>query len=81
MTIKDICALQLVRISRGMTQKELAEKSGVKLRTIRDYERRATNIDRARLDILCALAEVLDCSVCAILEDAELADRAVKQFW
>lgn len=46
----------------GLTQKELAEKSGVKLRMIRAYEQDYQNISRAEVASVLKLARVLNCS-------------------
>ena len=57
--------LQNVRISRGFTQSELAEKLGVRSSTISQYEKgkRSPNIN-----ILKKLAEVLSCTVDDLLD-------------
>lgn len=57
--------LQNVRISRGFTQSELAEKLGVRSSTISQYEKgkRSPNIY-----ILKDLAEVLSCTVDDLLK-------------
>lgn len=44
-----------------MTQKELAEQTGIPLRTIQQYEQRQKNINKAASENLIALAEVLMC--------------------
>lgn len=60
--------LQTVRKAIGLTQKELAEKSGVKLRMIQQYEQRAKDINKATASNLFALAQVLGCKAEDLLE-------------
>ena len=60
--------LQKRRKDAGLTQKELAERSRVKLRTIQQYEMRAKNINKAAVETLLQLAQVLYCSIEDLLE-------------
>lgn len=60
--------LKLYRKKAGLTQKELAEASGVPLRTIQQYEQRQKKINKAQAEYLVMLARVLCCDVEAILE-------------
>ena len=60
--------LQKRRKDAGLTQKELAERSGVKLRTIQQYEMRAKNINKAAAETLLQLAQVLYCNIEDLLE-------------
>ena len=53
--------LQSIRRAVGLSQKELAEKSGVTLRMIQQYEQRAKDINKASASNLFALAQVLGC--------------------
>lgn len=63
-----ITKLQCQRKLCGLTQKELAKKSGIKLRTIQQYERRAKDINKASVSSIVALANVLGCKVENLLE-------------
>ena len=60
--------LQKRRKDAKLTQKELAGRSGVKLRTIQQYEMRAKNINKAAAETLLQLAQVLYCSIEDLLE-------------
>lgn len=51
--------LQTARRSRGLTQRELAEASGVNRRTIEEYERGDKDLSRAAFVTVRALARVL----------------------
>ena len=48
--------------------KELAEKSGVNLRTLQEYDNRAMGINRAIGGTLIALSKVLGCQMEDLLE-------------
>ena len=61
--------LKRIRESRGLSQSELAEQSGVNLRNIQTYEQRANNIDKAQAQILYKLSRVLGCSIEDLLEN------------
>ena len=60
--------LQKRRKDAGLTQKELSERSGVKLRTIQQYEMRAKNINKAAAETLLQFAKTLYCSIEDLLE-------------
>ena len=60
--------LQIQRKISGYSQRELAEKVGVNLRTLQQYEIRAKDINRAAGSTLFALAKVLGCRVEDLLE-------------
>lgn len=60
--------LQRQRKQCGLTQKELAEKSGVKLRTLQQYEMKAKDINKASVSTILALASVLSCKIEDLME-------------
>lgn len=62
--------LQMLRKSIGYSQKILAEKSGVTLRMIQQYEQRAKDINKATGINLIALARTLGCQVEDLLEQS-----------
>ena len=66
--IKRDTKLKTIRESRGLSQAELAQQSGVKLRSIQMYEQRVNNIDKAQGQTLYKLARTLGCSVEDLLE-------------
>ena len=61
--------LKRIRESRGLSQTELAEQSGVNLRNIQMYEQRGNNIDKAQAQILYKLSRTLGCHVEDLLEN------------
>lgn len=70
--------LQEVRKQAGMSQSELAEASGVKVRTIQEYEYGRRKLDNAGIDTLLGIAEALKVPMSALLEDAQLAEKVKK---
>jgi len=60
--------LQRQRKQCGLTQKELSEKSGVKLRTVQQYEMKAKDINKAAVSTVFALSTVLGCRIEDLLE-------------
>jgi len=60
--------LKRMRIQAGLSQRELAEASGVPLRTIQQYEQRQKNINKAQVEYLLMLAQALCCKVEDLVE-------------
>lgn len=60
--------LKLTRKRCGITQEQLAELSGVSLNTIRAYERKAKDINKAQVDIVIKLSNALKCGIADILD-------------
>lgn len=60
--------LKIVRKHCGITQESLAKDSGVSLNTIRAYERKSKNINKAQVDIVFRLAKALKCDVQDLLD-------------
>lgn len=63
--------LKRLRKSAGFSQRELAEMSGVPLRTIQQYEQRQKHINKAQAEYLVMLAKALYCEIDALLEKTE----------
>ena len=53
--------LKEIRESRGMSQQDLADKSGIPTRMIQAYEQGYRNINGAKLSTLLTFANVLNC--------------------
>ncbi len=60
--------LKHIRKLRHMTQEKLAKKSEVPLNTIRSYERKSKNINKAQIDTIMRLSKALSCDIEDILE-------------
>ena len=59
------------RKNAGLSQRELAERSGVPIRTIQQYEQRQKSINKAQAESLVMLSKVLCCTVDDLLEKVE----------
>ena len=68
-TAQGDCKLKRIRESRGLSQTELAELSGINVRNIQMYEQRVNDIDKAQAHTLYKLSRVLGCSVEDLLEN------------
>lgn len=55
--------LQEIRLSKGLSQTQLAERASVQLTTIQKYERGARDINKASAEIIYKLAVALGCSM------------------
>ncbi len=60
--------IEHIRTAYGCTQAELAERSGVGLRSIQMYEQRNKDINKANADTLYRLAKVLGCAMEDLIE-------------
>lgn len=60
--------LKLLRRRAGLSQRELADLSGVPVRTIQQYEQRQKNINKAQAEYLVMLSKVLCCEVPDLME-------------
>ena len=60
--------LKRIRTAYGFTQAELAERSGVSLRSIQMYEQRNKNINKASADTMFRFAKALGCTMEDLIE-------------
>lgn len=60
--------LKKIRIKKGITQRELSERSGVSLRMVQLYEQRQNDINKAQVKVVLKLAKTLGCDIEDILE-------------
>ena len=60
--------LKVVRKHCGITQDALAQSSSVSLNTIRAYERKSKDINKAQVDIVVRLAKALKCDIQDLLD-------------
>lgn len=68
-------SLQEKRKEKGLSQSQLAKKSGVKFRTLQYYEQGSKDINGAKLNTLLNLAIALECSISEIVTDPELIEK------
>lgn len=64
--------LQDQRKKKGLTQKQLADISGVTIKNIQHYEAGTRNLDGAKLETLARLSLALDCHILDLLNNDEL---------
>lgn len=64
------------RVALGLSQSQLAERSGVGVRMIQHYEQGAKPIDKAQVGTVLRLSVALDCGIGEILETEELVSLA-----
>lgn len=60
--------LKEMRIKNGLTQKELAIKSNMSIRTLQEYENKSKNINKASSLTIYNLSKVLSCNIEDLLE-------------
>lgn len=60
--------LKVARKHCGLTQEALAKEAGVSLNTIRAYERKSKDLNKAQFDIVLRLAKALKCDISELLE-------------
>ena len=60
--------LKKYRFAAGLSQSELAEVSGIPVRTIQQYEQRVKNINAAKAESVIALSKALECPVEMLME-------------
>jgi DNA-binding transcriptional regulator YiaG len=65
---KDTSNIKRIRISRGITQKELGELCEIPTRTIQRYEQRQKDINKASAFTLYILSKILCCEIIDLLE-------------
>ena len=62
----------------GMSQKELAEKTGLSVRMIQNYEQGANDLNGARLSTLLKICLALGCGLSGIITDPETRELLEK---
>ena len=67
--------LKQLRLSRGLSQSELAKLTDISVKTLQKYEIANRPIDGAKLDTLCQISLALDCHITEILESDELIEK------
>lgn len=70
--------LAKMRKKKGYSQSELAQASGVPVKTIQWFELYPDKIDGTKLNTLCSLSLALDCTIEDIIEGAELTEKYKK---
>lgn len=63
--------LKLKRKEAGLTQAQLAEKTGLNVRVIQHYEQGSKTFDNARIDKILKVCNALNCRFDEIIENEE----------
>lgn len=66
--MKIMFKLKETRENKGLSQSQLAEETGLNVRTLQAYERGGNDINGAKLKTLILLSLALECSISDILE-------------
>lgn len=66
--------LKEMRQAAGLSQSQLAEKTGINVRTLQHYEQGSKNFDHARIDTILKVCLALDCKLENIVENQEYID-------
>lgn len=67
--------LKDIRQQRGLSQSQLAEKSGINVRRLQNYEQESRDINGAKISVLLDLAIALECDLDDILSDQETIQK------
>ena len=63
--------LKEMRQKAGLSQSQLAEQTGIPIRTIQQYEQKQKNINNAKVDYLVRISRALHCDIEVLLERIE----------
>ena len=66
--------LKEMRQAAGLSQSQLAEKTGINVRTLQHYEQGSKNFDHARIDTILKVCLVLNCKLENLIENQEYID-------
>ena len=66
--------LKEMRQVAGLSQRQLAEKAGINVRTLQHYEQGSKLFDHARIDTILKVCLALNCKLDDIIENQEYID-------
>lgn len=66
------------RIEAGLSQSQLAEKTGLNVRTIQHYEQGSKIFDHARIDTILKICVALNCKLEDVIENSEYVELIKK---
>lgn len=66
--------LKEMRQAAGLSQSQLAEKTGINVRTLQHYEQGSKVFDHARIDTILKVCLALNCKLKDIVENQEYID-------
>lgn len=62
----------------GLSQSQLAEKTGINVRTIQHYEQGSKNFDHARIDTILKCCVALNCKLEDVIENPKFIELLQK---
>lgn len=65
-------SLREKRNEAGLSQSQLAKKSGISIKNIQHYEAKTRDLDKAKLETISRLALALGCKITDLLNSNEL---------
>lgn len=66
--------LKEMRQAKGLSQSQLAETTGINVRTLQHYEQGSKIFDHARIDTILKVCLALNCKLDDIIENQEYID-------
>lgn len=63
--------LKDVRLSKGLSQSQLAEEAELNVRTLQHYEQGTKNFDNAKIGTILKVAIALDCKIEDIIQNPD----------
>ncbi|HCS67422.1 MAG TPA: hypothetical protein DIW34_04265 [Oribacterium sp.] len=66
--------LKTLRELKGISRKELADRSGISFRSIQDYEQEHKELRSAKAETILRLAEILDCSMEDLISEVDFSE-------
>ena len=70
--------LKEMRQAKGFSQAQLAEKTGINVRTLQHYEQGSKIFDNARIDTILKVCIALDCKLEDVIENPEYVELLKK---
>lgn len=70
--------LKEMRQAKGLSQSQLAEKTGINVRTLQHYEQGSKIFDNARIDTILKCCIALNCKLEDVIENSEYIELIKK---
>lgn len=70
--------LKEMRQAKGFSQSQLAEKTGINVRTLQHYEQGSKDFDHARIDTILKVCIALNCKLDDIIENPKYIELLKK---
>lgn len=66
------------RMKAGLTQEQLAQKSGVSVNVVKAFDKGVRATEHAQINTLVALCNALECSISDLLNEPEMVEQTRK---